>query len=267
MEINELNYEMYALDHAEGLLTGAEAEAMEAFLSQHPELREEIGSICATTIPKTPAAHGSLQTLKKKRGIAVLWIGPMRSAIAALLVIGLGVMWFMNQRPVYGELASAQPAFTIHYSIDLTYYDGEEISVPVANPLRVNEQKADKYSLLADTKVDHIPTTIQESVPNFDQQAIQDIPVQDQPSAVDYKVKMKIIEPVDVQSDDYFILPVTIELYDLTLKGAREARSAQDALAEIQATKDARRKLIKEGTLSVLQQKLMPEGLQNLLSN
>ena len=50
--ITNENYEGYLMRYADGELSAADAAAVEAFLDEHPELREELEEITAPSLPQ-----------------------------------------------------------------------------------------------------------------------------------------------------------------------------------------------------------------------
>lgn len=118
MEINELNYEGYALDYAEGTLKGEELAAMELFLQQHPELKEEILAICATTLPEaeTVVFEDKAMLLKQSSPVRFLKISFAISS-AACLLLALGFVWLLSKQDNFGELAYQGVTLNIHTNV------------------------------------------------------------------------------------------------------------------------------------------------------
>ncbi|MCP4123696.1 MAG: hypothetical protein GY751_18255 [Bacteroidetes bacterium] len=265
MEINEMNYELYAIDYAEGTLSGEEAVAMEAFMSQHPELAEEIIGIAAITVPLDPVAFPDKANLKRKgRAIAILPIALAVSS-AACLVLALGLIWMVDRQQYYGELLSSSNS-----SIEIDAFKGEVIEIivereiqllPVAEP--AYEGAVSGYS--DNQQVAHNPPD-SEMDASFDIQLSVIPAIESVTDQVDESEGQQDLFPDDIvslQSDYEFVVPVTLEMHHLSTKGEERLRSK----LEKQEDKMARRQQIKDGAFSVFQEKLMPAGLAGLINN
>lgn len=283
IEINELNYELYAIDFAEGSLSAAEAKAMESFLDQHPELREEIASIAAVALPEDPVVYRDKASLKRTAGDAgaVLMV-PRRwafAAAAAVILLLIGIFGIISRGPQYGELAYDSPAYTVHYAIEHTYRIIDERR-PEEMPTVHTSGSREFIGDASDS--DGTAGQLQRSTDNAASGPVAFAQIQpaqgpDDPAAVmaeegvcesvPYRLKMRIVDPAVVPEDDYFVLPVTIQLYELSEAGSREARKELDELAAREDSRDARRKMWKDGALSLLQDTFVPNGLNNLIDN
>jgi len=265
MEINEMNYELYAIDYAEGTLSGEEATAMEAFISLHPELADEIMGIAAVTVPLESVTYPDKENLKRKgRAIAILPIALAVSS-AACLVLALGLIWMVDRQQYYGELLSSSNSF-----VEIDSYKGEVIGIIVEGdrqlltvPEQGNERVVSGYS--NSQQVAQNSQDAEEGT-SFDIQ-LSVIPViESVTDAVDESEGQQDLFPDDIvslQRDSEFVVPVTLEMHHLSTKGEERLRSK----LEKQEDKMARRQLIKDGAFSVFQEKLMPVGLADLIGN
>jgi len=265
MEINEMNYEIYAIDYAEGRLTGAEAAAMDAFMSLHPELSDEIKEIAAVAVPLEPAVYSDKESLKrKKRGIVML---PMAFAVssAACLVLAFGLVWMIDRHQYYGELlSSANSHIEIKEFKVATIRDEVDRDAQMSTfPMVVDNVFLPTYS-----EQDQVVKNLneQEEHPSFDIR-LSVIPATETPLVpIDDNDELQGQFPEDIvilQVDNEFVLPVTLEMQDLSTAGGEQLRIK----LENEEDKMARRQLIKVGALSVFQEKLMPSGLVDLINN
>lgn len=88
------NYEEYLLLHADGELSEAEEKALEAFVTEHPEVRKELELYMTTKMqPEMGMVYeGKEQLLRKPASVMPLLRGRRLAAAAAVVAIaGLGV--------------------------------------------------------------------------------------------------------------------------------------------------------------------------------
>lgn len=103
------NYEGWLMRYADGALTREEREAVEAFLEQHPELREEMEEVAGVKVtPVVATLPGKERLLKKEREGFAWW---RVAAAVALMALAGTTLLVLNRKPnEAGPLvAQAQP--------------------------------------------------------------------------------------------------------------------------------------------------------------
>lgn len=103
------NYEGWLMRYADGALTREEREAVEAFLEQHPELREEMEEVAEVKVtPVVATLPGKERLLKKEREGFVWW--HVAAAVALMALAGTTLL-VLNRKPNEAGpmVAQAQP--------------------------------------------------------------------------------------------------------------------------------------------------------------
>jgi HAMP domain-containing protein len=87
------NYEEYLLLHADGELSEAEEKALDAFMTEHPEVRKELELYMAAKVqPEMGMVYeGKEQLLRKPARVAPLQWRSLAAAAAVVAIVGLGV--------------------------------------------------------------------------------------------------------------------------------------------------------------------------------
>ena len=104
------NYEGWLMRYADGALTREEREAVEAFLEQHPELREEMEEVAGVKVtPVVATLPGKERLLKKEREGFAWW---RVAAAVALMALAGTTLLVLNRKPKEAGpmVAQAQPA-------------------------------------------------------------------------------------------------------------------------------------------------------------
>jgi len=103
------NYEGWLMRYADGALTREEREAVEAFLEQHPELREEMEEVAGVKVtPVVATLPGKERLLKKEREGFAWW--HVAAAVALMALAGTTLL-VLNRKPNEAGpmVAQAQP--------------------------------------------------------------------------------------------------------------------------------------------------------------
>ena len=91
------NYEGWLMRYADGALTREEREAVEAFLEQHPELREEMEEVAEVKVtPVVATLPGKERLLKKEREGFAWW--HVAAAVALMALAGTTLL-VLNRKP------------------------------------------------------------------------------------------------------------------------------------------------------------------------
>lgn len=104
------NYEGWLMRYADGALTREEREAVEAFLEQHPELREEMEEVAGVKVtPVVATLPGKERLLKKEREGFAWW---RVAAAVALMALAGTTLLVLNRKPNEASpmVAQAHPA-------------------------------------------------------------------------------------------------------------------------------------------------------------
>lgn len=102
------NYEGWLMRYADGELTAAERRQVEAFLAEHPDLREELDEVSSVRVTPLVATMPGKERLLRREPAGV-WLRV--AAAAALLVVAGTTLFFLN-RPAEGEMIAELPAST-----------------------------------------------------------------------------------------------------------------------------------------------------------
>lgn len=103
------NYEGWLMRYADGALTREEREAVEAFLEQHPELREEMEEVAGVKVtPVVATLPGKERLMKKEREGFAWW--HVAAAVALMALAGTTLL-VLNRKPNEAGpmVAQAQP--------------------------------------------------------------------------------------------------------------------------------------------------------------
>lgn len=91
------NYEGWLMRYADGALTREEREAVEAFLEQHPELREEMEEVAEVKVTPVVATLPGKERLLKKEHEGFAWWRV--AAAVALMVLAGTTLLVLNRKP------------------------------------------------------------------------------------------------------------------------------------------------------------------------
>ena len=94
------NYEGWLMRYADGALTRDEREAVEAFLSLHPELREEMEEVVAVKVTPVMATLPGKESMLHKEESAFTW-WRVAAAVVLLAVVGTTLL-VINRKPIEG---------------------------------------------------------------------------------------------------------------------------------------------------------------------
>lgn len=148
------NYEGWLMRYADGELTAAERRQVEAFLAEHPDLREELDEVSSVRVAPLVATMPGKERLLRREPAGV-W---RRVAAAAALLVVAGTTLFFLNRPAEGEMIAELPASTdtpASPPAPLPQERGVDSIVDLARP--ASPQAAEKYLAEAGTDAPHNP--------------------------------------------------------------------------------------------------------------
>ena len=156
------NYEGWLMRYADGELTAAERRQVEAFLAEHPDLREELDEVSSVRVTPLVATMPGKERLLRREPAGV-W---RRVAAAAALLVVAGTTLFFLNRPAEGEMIAELPASTdtpASPPAPLPQERGvDSISVsPAALARPASPQAAEKYLAEAATDAPHNPEKLE----------------------------------------------------------------------------------------------------------
>ena len=101
------NYEERFVDYMEGQLDAVEMSEVEAFVAQHPELEEDFKLFCASKlVPDEAIVFTQKDSLTKPKAVVIpLFAKIMAAAASVALLIGIGVHFMNNQKPIHEQIA------------------------------------------------------------------------------------------------------------------------------------------------------------------
>lgn len=103
------NYEGWLMRYADGALTREEREAVEAFLEQHPELREEMEEVAGVKVTPVVATLPGKERLLKKEHEGFAW-WRVAAAVALMALAGTTLLVLNREPNEAGPMvAQAQP--------------------------------------------------------------------------------------------------------------------------------------------------------------
>lgn len=140
------NYEGWLMRYADGELTGAEREAVEAFLGAHPELRDELDVTAAVKVTPPVAVMPGKEWLLH-RAAAPVW-PRVAAAVAAVCLVAAGLYTLLpSSSPT---LASLEPSATHTIPVPETadiplpeYRSSLSSTAPRKKPAAIMEEELD----------------------------------------------------------------------------------------------------------------------------
>lgn len=161
MNINRQNYEEYFLLYADQELTAGQRKKVEEFISNHPDLRQELERFHALKLRQEEPFPfpGKKDLYKHKEGAAVLYRWPYAAAIALLIVTGLiAVNYFFtpssglvdnNDRTITDtrSLADKSPVEKMYKEIGLPTTEPGALSPPGSDLKDADTRSADTMKI------------------------------------------------------------------------------------------------------------------------
>lgn len=156
------NYEGWLMRYADGELTAAERRQVEAFLAEHPDLREELDEVSSVRVTPLVATMPGKERLLRREPAGV-W---RRVAAAAALLVVAGTTLFFLNRPAEGEMIAELPASTdtpASPPAPLPQERGVDslVDSPAALARPASPQAAEKYLAEAATDAPHNPEKLE----------------------------------------------------------------------------------------------------------
>ncbi|MEZ5009899.1 MAG: hypothetical protein R2753_17250 [Chitinophagales bacterium] len=284
VKINELNYELYALDFAEGNLQGEELKAMETFLSCHPQLKEEILAISLVELPHDHVVYDDKANLYKNDK-AIVGLPLLTSlAIAASLILLFGFVWMKNQSINNGELADMSMV-TLQKMSDVNQWEETSENTADLNTIsnvvsKTNEPKTD-HEFENDYQKNKTGNDFNNGVKAVNTKGIELMSEKFTKNAsqsneeisydvaqitpiesvkINADVQEQQLEHVAIASNNTAIIETTIEI------GALQTNMSDKRLA-MSEKKEERKKVFKENVRYVFQNALLPEGVALAINN
>lgn len=196
--VNMENYEEYMLLEADGELTGAEQEALQAFIDQHPELKDEMQLFSALKLePDTSIVYEGKDDLLKtlpgpgKRTISLgsWWT---YGAVAACLALAL----LLFSKPATEEATDTVAHTTQPVKVDTKTKTKEEFhSTP--NPVAIENKQVQQPKTIARTKKKNtvdVHNEIVDPTPVIEKENIAVVPQKSEPTSYDEPMPEKKIE-------------------------------------------------------------------------
>ena len=264
VEINEINYELYALDYVEGNLKGEDLIAMNVFLEKHPNIKEEIQLISATYLPESNVVFEGKDLLVKqeKRRITIPFV--LSSALAACLVLAIGVLWLFNQHPNYGQVAHK----SITINVDLNYFDnyGNNSDNLIADINETKLENSDERFFQTIAKKAKSSIWVEkhsESNENESYQEVENNLSAENQQKIETIKNSKTIEVVTLSTENTPILTTTIIKYPIL----NDLNRIEDERLALSLEEEEKKKQVRSQIRSVFQNALLPEGISNSINN
>ncbi len=111
MKINKLNYEAFALEYLEGTLSVKEQEAMDQFLLKHPDIKAELEDMKSFSVltPEPIVFNNKKQLLKAPARNRLVWFNPLRSSVAASVLLAITILFFSKTTSIDLTIATTTP--------------------------------------------------------------------------------------------------------------------------------------------------------------
>lgn len=146
--INEENFEQYLISASEGLLNGEELKIFNAFVATQPKYGKAVAQYAATRLqPDMSIVYDDKEGLKRKeKGGAIWWSVNIRYAAAAVVVIVLGIYFWM-------KFNSGNPDEASFANIKQQQNNDEVVPFLEDDNVKINPDQTDLYAN-ADTEND-----------------------------------------------------------------------------------------------------------------
>jgi hypothetical protein len=160
MTITTDNYEEYFYQYCEGELTADERAAVEAFVTQHPELAEELSLYDpALKLEMPPMAYpDKAGLLRRETKVIPLWRWAVAACVAAVLIGGVWLMWPNDNAPQQtGMVAQNRQSATTMKPIGPMAQKQEEQSPIVVKSTELIAQSTEPATPVQEEAIESLP--------------------------------------------------------------------------------------------------------------
>lgn len=183
------NYEGWLMRYADGELTGAERAEAEAFLAEHPALREEMEAVAAVKVTPPVAVMPNRERLLRRTAV------PVWGRVAAAVAVAVAALWLLMP-------TAEEPA-----TVAIRMSEAEPATAPASKPMDTKPAE----ETIAPRPVMEQPATVAALLPEEetpDAEAVAELVPTEEPTAPLPTVQM--ITPLVIETDKLIVVEPTM---------------------------------------------------------